>query len=83
MMFRVTNQFCNFKMQLNPVTYSKGGASGGEHTFYSNLKACLNAKISIKLRQKNAHKNIFLKNQKLLAQRFAICPLTSGTSLAM
>jgi len=39
-------------MQLDPVAYSKEGASGGEHTFYSNLKACLNAKFSTKLRIK-------------------------------
>jgi len=36
-------------MQLDPVAYIKGGASGGggpqaqQHTFHSNLKACLNA----------------------------------------
>jgi len=45
-------------MQLDPVAYSKGGASGGEHTFYSNLKACLNAKISTKLRLKMRKKNL-------------------------
>jgi len=45
-------------MQLDPVAYTKGEASGGggpqaqQHTFYSNVKACLNAKVSTKLRLK-------------------------------
>jgi len=45
-------------MQLDPLAYSKWGTSGGggpqvqQYNFYSNLKACLNAKISTKLRLK-------------------------------
>jgi len=66
-------------MQLDPVAYSKGGASRGgspqaqQHIFYSNLIACLNAKISTKLRLKMRIKTL-KKNQKLLVERLALCP---------
>jgi len=56
-------------MQLDTVAYCKWGASGGggpqaqQHTFYSNLKACLNAKISTKLRLKMCIKR--LKKSKI------------------
>jgi len=59
-------------MQLDPLGYSKGGASGGEHTFYSSLKACLNAKISTKLHLKVRIKTLKkIKNCSLNALRSA------------